>query len=318
MQNRGVAWLPVEEGVLAEVAQIFRNMPDMDELFEDSKDGEVFGCEIEGPRGPARFICNRSAISENMRWLWAHDEETLSLFDDIASKANLLSYLGDAAGSVDDLMLYAASFIVVKGGELQDQETLRHADMGHRRVPQGSSFTLLASLTELPGSVGGLEFWPSESPLYAEPVSMSAPAHVHKYRPGKFIAFDGRLKHRTEPFKYERTSSESPVCDAYEASGHIRVLVSLAFGSSDASLARYHHKMLRKQTCHEEALIRQSPKREVDIDSELDTSASDSETKKRPLDALGRRRPAPAVMEDIDEPPAAGTGGYGATGPPTV
>ena len=81
-------------------------------------------------------------------------------------------------------MLYAASFIVVKGTELKDTETLRHADMGHRRVPKGRSFTCLASLNELDSSVGGLEFWPAESPLYAEQRVRNAPAHVHKYRPG--------------------------------------------------------------------------------------------------------------------------------------
>merc|ERR1719453_530788 len=104
-------------------------------------------------------------------------------------------------------MLYAASFIIVKGTKLEDEETLRHADMGHRRIPRGSSFTCLASLGELPRSVGGLQFWPWESPLYsgpATPQSMSAPAKVHKYSPGRFVAFDGRLKHRTEPFEYQR------------------------------------------------------------------------------------------------------------------
>merc|ERR1712060_88692 len=113
------------------------------------------------------------------------------------------------------------------------------------------------------------------------PASMTAPPRTHKYAPGKFIAFDGRLKHRTEPFKYERgaSSAGAACCDAYEASGHLRVLVSLAFASSDARYARYNHKMLRKQTCHEEALIRQSPNIEVDIDSDLDTSDSDSECK---------------------------------------
>jgi len=274
---------------MAELAEIFRNMPDMDELFEDTADGTFYGCEVPTPNGGARFICNKSAISENMRWLWAHDEETLALFDDLARKANLLSVLGDVDGRAEDLMLYSASFIIVKGTHLGDKETLRHADMGHKRIPRGSAFTCLTSLTELPRSVGGLQFWPWESPLYSEPVtpeSMNAPAQVHKYTPGKFVAFDGRLKHRTEPFEYQRSlggaSSEasSACCDAYEANGCLRVLVSLAFGSSHERLARYNHKMLRKQTCHEEALIRQSPKREVDIDSELDTSASDSEHKK--------------------------------------
>ncbi|CAK0872083.1 unnamed protein product [Prorocentrum cordatum] len=157
--------------------------------------------------------------------------------------------------------------------------------MGHRRIPRGSSFTCLASLGELPPSVGGLEFWPWESALYREasaPQDAQVPPCVHRYRPSSFVAFDGRLKHRTQPFEYARAPAGAgpgaeACCDAFEAGGHLRVLVSLAFGSSDAGLARYNHKMLRKQTCHEEALIRQSPQREVDIDSELDTSASDPE-----------------------------------------
>merc|ERR1719424_653280 len=111
----------------------------MDELFEDSKDGEFFGCEVPSPRGPARFILNKSAISENMRWVWAHDEETLALFDELASKARLVETLGTVDGRSNDLMLYAASFIIVKGTRLEDRETLRHADMGHRRIPRGSS-----------------------------------------------------------------------------------------------------------------------------------------------------------------------------------
>jgi len=297
---------------MADLAEVWRNMPDMEELFEDSADGTFYGCEVPSSRGPARFILNKSAISENMRWLWAHDEETLALFDELASRANLLPVLGEVDGRADDLMLYAASFIVVKGTKLDEKETVRHADMGHRRIPRGSSFTCLTSLTELPGSVGGLQFWPWESALYSEPVtsqSMSAPAQVHKYSPGKFVAFDGRLKHRTEPFEYERGACSEALacCDAYEASGHIRVLVSLAFGSVDARLARYNHKMLRKQTCHEEALIRQSPTLEVDIDSELDTSDSDSECKKVPI-----RRDVPALEAGSANHQAKGAGGgYG-------
>merc|ERR1712217_963879 len=105
-----------------------------------------------------------------------------------------------------------------------------------------------------------------------------------KYKLGKFVAFDGRLKHRTEPFDYDRSAAGDcteavNVCDAYETSGQLRVLVSLAFASSHERLTRYAHKMLRKQTCHEEALIRQSPRREVDIDSELDTSDYERECK---------------------------------------
>merc|ERR1719343_1314225 len=115
---------------MADLAQIFRNMPDMDELFEDSADGTFYGCEVPSARGPARFILNKSDISQNMRWLWAHDEETLAFFDELATKANLLSILGDVDGRVGDLMLYAASFIIVKGTGLDDKETLRHADMG--------------------------------------------------------------------------------------------------------------------------------------------------------------------------------------------
>lgn len=279
---------------MADLAQIFRNMPDMEELFEDSADGTFYGCEVPSPRGPACFVLNKSAVSESMRWLWAYDEETLALFDELALRANLAPVLGAVDGRVDDLMLYAASFIVVRGTKLEDREVSRHADMGHRRIPRGSSFTCLATLTQLPGSVGGLEFWPWESPVYsrpATPLSMSAPARVHKYSPGRFIAFDGHLKHRTEPFEYAREALAC--CDAYEAGGHLRVLVSLQFASSDARYARYNHKMLRKQTCHEEALIRQSPKIEVDIDSELDTSDSDSECKEEAL-----RCDVPAAVEE--------------------
>jgi len=288
LRQRGVGWLPYEEDAMADLVHTFHNFPDIAELFDDTADGSFMGAEVPAPRGTtARFIVNRSAISENMRWLWAHDEETLALFDDLARKSNLLSVLGDVDGRGGNMMLYAASFIIVKGASLGDKETLRHADMGHRRIPRGSSFTCLASLIELPGSVGGLEFWPFENPLYNEavtPQSMQAPAHVHKYRPGKFVAFDGRLKHRTQPFEYKPEpgaagSAASACCNAYEASGNLRVLVSLAFGSSDANLARYNHKMLRKQTCVDEVLIRQSPKREVDIDSELDTSEDESEHK---------------------------------------
>mmetsp|Transcript_68809 Transcript_68809/g.222361 ORF Transcript_68809/g.222361 Transcript_68809/m.222361 type:complete len:307 (-) Transcript_68809:7-927(-) len=285
LQSRGIGWLPYQEDAMADVLQTWRNMPDIDELFEDTAEGDFVGCEVPTPCGTARFIVNKSAISHSMRWFWAHDEETLSLFDELAAKAKLLDALGKVDDRDEDLMLYAASFIIVKGTTLKDEETLRHADMGHRRIPRGSSFTCLASLGELPRSVGGLQFWPWESPVYSEPATaqtLQAPAHVHKYQPGKFVVFDGRLKHRTEPFEYAREpgAQSAMASDSYEASGHHRVLVSLAFGSSDSRLARYNHKMLRKQTCHEEALIRQSPKREVDIDSELETSASDSERKK--------------------------------------
>lgn len=267
---------------MADLSQIFRNMPDMQEIFDDTADGTFYGCQAPTARGDACFIVNKSAISGNMRWFWAYDEETLARFEELAVKANLLSILGEVDGRVGDLMLYAASFIVVRGPKLDDKETLRHADMGHRRIPPGSTFTCLTSLSELPESVGGLQFWPWESPLYSEPPTSASPSAsplVHKYRPGKFVVFDGRVKHRTEPFEYTR-SGDLACCDAYESDGQLRVLVSLAFGSSDRRLARYNHKMLRKQTCHEEALIRQSPNFEVDIDSELDTSASDSESKK--------------------------------------
>eukprot|EP00930_Biecheleria_cincta_P002266 TRINITY_DN103286_c0_g1_i1.p1 TRINITY_DN103286_c0_g1~~TRINITY_DN103286_c0_g1_i1.p1 ORF type:complete len:398 (-),score=58.04 TRINITY_DN103286_c0_g1_i1:232-1344(-) len=312
LRSRGVAWLPCEGDAMADLAQVFRNMPDMDELFEESADGSFMGCEVPGPR-PARFILNKSAISENMRWFWAYDEETLALFDELAKKANLLPALEAVDGRAGNLMLYAASFIVVKGTKLGDSETLRHADMGHRRIPRGSSFTCLASLTDLPGSVGGLQFWPWESALYCNPFTtsaLSAPALVHKYRPGKCVVFDGQLKHRTEPFLYERSLGGTPACcDDYEASGHIRVLVSLAFASSDAHLARYNHKMLRKQTCHEEALIRQSPKRDVDIDSELDTSDSDTECKKAPV-CDGALRVANDLVTQSDQSLGGSGGGY--------
>lgn len=310
MQSRGVAWVPFEEDDMADLGQIWRNMPDMEELFEESADGTFYGCEVPSHRGPARFILNSSAISQNMRWLWVYDEETLALFDELALKTNLLSVLGGVDDRVGDLMLYSASFIVVKGPRLGDAETLRHADMEHRRIPRGSSFTCLAPVAALPRSVGGLQFWPWESPLYSDPkASQSAPPRVHKYSPGRFVAFDGRLKHRTEPFEYGRPAGADPrasaCCDEYEANGQLRVLVSLAFGSKDARLARYNHKMLRKQTCHEEALIRQSPKREVDIDSELDTSDSDSECQR----ALSGRGASAARADGADRRADAGSGG---------
>ncbi|CAK0872082.1 unnamed protein product [Prorocentrum cordatum] len=208
---------------MADLMQTWRNMPDIGELFEETAGGDFVGCEVPSPRGTARFVVNRSAISESMRWFWAYDEETLALFDELASRARLVETLGKVDGRSDDLMLYAGSLI-----------------------------------------------------------DAQVPPCVHRYRPSSFVAFDGRLKHRTQPFEYARAPAGAgpgaeACCDAFEAGGHLRVLVSLAFGSSDAGLARYNHKMLRKQTCHEEALIRQSPQREVDIDSELDTSASDPE-----------------------------------------
>jgi len=282
MRKRGIAWLPYKAEAMAELAEIFRNMPDMEELFEDTADGTFYGCEVPSPRGGARFILNKSAISENMRWLWAHDEETLALFDEFAAAANLVPVLNAVDGSRQDLMLYAGSFIIVKGTQLADAETTRHADLGHRRIPRCSSFTCLTTLTDLPGSVGGLQFWPWENPVYTRPPTaetLKAPGDVLKYSPGKFIAFDGHLKHRTEPFQYDRalsgTAADVEKCNTFEADGHIRVLVSLAFGPSDKRCARYVHKMLRKQTCHEEALIRQSPFKEVDIESDLDTSDDD-------------------------------------------
>jgi len=313
MKHRGVAWLPFEEDAIADLAQIFRNLPDIEELFEDSTEGSI-GCEAPSAGGPARFILNKSKISENMRWLWAYDEDTLARFDEFVSKANLLSVLGNVDGRADDLMLYSASFIIVKGSKLEDSETLQHLDMGHRRIPRGSSFTCLTSLTELPGSVGGLQFWPwnchvaeHQSEWYYCDATRNAAPQVHKYRPGKLVAFDGRLRHRTEPFEYDRSlvgadSEALATCDAYEAGGHIRVLASFAFASSDARLARYNHKMLRKQ-CHDLALIRQSPKLEVDDDSELDTSDDESEPKTVPplaaaLESAAAERAANLFAED--------------------
>eukprot|EP00933_Yihiella_yeosuensis_P056269 TRINITY_DN5535_c1_g2_i1.p1 TRINITY_DN5535_c1_g2~~TRINITY_DN5535_c1_g2_i1.p1 ORF type:complete len:634 (-),score=87.69 TRINITY_DN5535_c1_g2_i1:86-1987(-) len=215
-----------------------------------------------------------------MRWLWATDAATLELFE-AAAKA-CIPALQEAAGS--QLLLYSACFVVVRGGNLSNEEASRHVDWGHRRFSEGETFTCLSPLQAFPSSVGGLHFWPWDSRnAYGRITSMNMNTpfltYVHKYADGCFAAVDGKLFHRTEPFTYQRaegTEAERAACSSYEKSGCLRVLISLSIASTEARLARYVHKLLKGMT-PKAAIIRDSPSVFLDSESECETSDSDSD-----------------------------------------
>jgi len=274
LQRRGLASVPCgDAGGVQQLAALFDVLP-VRQMFEGSPESQY---TVEGPQGEATFAVASSAVSDRMRWLWACDEQTLALFDGVARQSV------ETLAAVDGrpMMLYSACFVVVRGEFLKHDETSRHVDWGHAKLPEGSAFTCLGPLTAFPSSVGGLHYWPwDDAKAYGKVTSlnMNMPfvQHIHKYEPGYFAALDGRLFHRTEPFEYRRDAAELELCDAFEAAGHVRVLISLSIASSEERLARYARKILHCMT-PDAALVRQSHSIYVHSDSECGTSESDSE-----------------------------------------
>lgn len=157
--------------------------------------------------------------------------------------------------------MYSACFVVVQG-DLGPMEVKEHTDWAHRRIPRGACFTCLTTLTPLPHSVAGLHVWP-----------WVGEERVCPYSQSDFVAIDGKLLHRTEPFLYTWDPTDANTCISYQESGHLRVLVSLSFGSRRARLAPYILKVLRGMVPRA-AAVRSSPSTYVDSDSESLTSAS--------------------------------------------
>ncbi|CAE8736577.1 unnamed protein product [Polarella glacialis] len=276
LQRRGIGWIPCAEENFHALSELLAALP-MDAIFQGEPEAAY---TVQLSRGDASIAVAGSAVARNMRWLWACDEFTLNIFQAAADACT--PALEKAAGA--PMMLNAACFVVVRGAELGEEEASRHVDWGHARILKGSAFTCLAPLVALPSTVGGLHFWPwdSRNPYgRITSLNMNIPfaTHVHGYRPGLFAAVDGKLFHRTQPFRYERvggSAEEAAACDAYEESGYQRVLVSLSIATTEARSAGYVRKMLRDMTPRA-ARIRENPDVFLDSESECATSETDSD-----------------------------------------
>mmetsp|Transcript_24408 Transcript_24408/g.66633 ORF Transcript_24408/g.66633 Transcript_24408/m.66633 type:complete len:587 (-) Transcript_24408:85-1845(-) len=256
LRRSGFACLPCSGPALGRLADLFAELP-VEQMFADAA-GTVH--TVDSPQGPAAFVVAPTAVTNRMRWLWACDEAAMAAFDALGKSC--LATLEDVADG--PLLLCSACFVVVRGPQIAVAEVKQHADWAHKRIPSGASFTCLAPLTPLPSSVGGLRVWPWDGQ-----------ERECRYEFGSCIAIDGKLFHRTEPFKYQPKESEGDVCNAYEASGHLRVLVSLSIASFSERLAGYSRKVMRHMT-PKAALVRDSP--DIFLDSESDFMTSDTDS----------------------------------------
>eukprot|EP00928_Gymnodinium_smaydae_P086926 TRINITY_DN7130_c0_g2_i1.p1 TRINITY_DN7130_c0_g2~~TRINITY_DN7130_c0_g2_i1.p1 ORF type:complete len:562 (-),score=68.19 TRINITY_DN7130_c0_g2_i1:91-1776(-) len=256
LHSDGISDVAFDTASLDQLAAVFEKLP-IPELFSRTT-GHI--CEVAaGSHETAKFVVAHTAVTERMRWLWACDEATLRLFD--AASLACTKALSHAIGA--SVSLYAACFVVVLGPELTEAEVKEHKDWGHPRLREGESFTCLAPLTALPASVGRLHAWPWQRNDY-----------VHGYQFGRYVVIDGKLLHRTEPFSYLR-DADAVTCDKYEASGHLRVLVSLSIASDEVRLAPYVNKVLRGMA-PAAALVRGHPEVYLDSQSEQWTSDEDA------------------------------------------
>eukprot|EP00434_Breviolum_minutum_P001106 symbB.v1.2.000967.t1/scaffold39.1/size394969/11 len=196
------------------------------------------------------FICESSGVVNGQTWLWADDEETLAVFDELAHV--LLRHVPRH----DEMMLYSASFTVIEH-PVEDENSQWHVDW--HGIPEGLCWTLLVPIWPIAPSawkdLGGTQLCvsverhadrqkqlpPALAHVLKEAATLSgADASVasnfevleHRYRPCECLLFEGNVLHRTGP---------------YEVAQHRRVLASLMVGPKDQQYFHAVEQSLRKQ-----------------------------------------------------------------------
>ncbi|CAL1162522.1 unnamed protein product [Cladocopium goreaui] len=146
-----------------------------------------------------------AAFPSSMSWHWASDAATLEVF--AKAGQHVLRFLGD------DFALVAAS-LVVASGDCMDDLSKFHLDFGPPKIPRGVAATALMPLwpDRFP-SEGHLAPWLEE----IRPWDANEMVTYH-YQAGRAVVFDGKLAHRTQPFRIQSFAGTS-----------LRVLASMSF-----------------------------------------------------------------------------------------
>ncbi|CAJ1386132.1 unnamed protein product [Effrenium voratum] len=138
--------------------------------------------------GQHRFagVCGlNSAFPRSMAWHWAAEERSLALFANLAQE--LRPAIGAGGGN---FQLIAAGFISATG--CGPTESRFHRDFGVPSIPEGSTVTaLLPMFPQHFPEEGHLEYMPWDT----------GEVTIHHYQAYEFALLDGRLDHRTQPFR---------------------------------------------------------------------------------------------------------------------
>ena len=138
-----------------------------------------------------------AGICRPMHWVYAGDKRTLDIFRPLAARIRppvdaALCAEGYTNRSGDfSAQLAAASFIVVNGRGVEEEDSLWHADWGGCAPREG--FTALLTLDDVPAAAQA---------AYKLQFRASARHEVatYGYAKGDAVIFDGSLLHRTSPF----------------------------------------------------------------------------------------------------------------------
>eukprot|EP00930_Biecheleria_cincta_P050253 TRINITY_DN35426_c0_g1_i1.p1 TRINITY_DN35426_c0_g1~~TRINITY_DN35426_c0_g1_i1.p1 ORF type:complete len:343 (-),score=52.06 TRINITY_DN35426_c0_g1_i1:339-1331(-) len=162
------------------------------------------------------------AFPSSMSWRWAADAEGLRAFRPAAEV--LLRQLGPK------FHLVGASFVVAEiGAGCEEAASRFHLDFGPPRIPRQAAATALLPLHPpgaFPEREGNLEYRPWDG---NDEVAM------HRYNACEAAVFDGKLAHRTQPFRPEAFFQDvvggTGSRESQEASPlhGFRVLASLSF-----------------------------------------------------------------------------------------
>lgn len=150
------------------------------------------------------------AFPASMSWHWAKDEEALSIFRPAADV--LTARLGRG------YELVGASFVVGEGG-CEEGSSRFHLDFGPQAIPPMAAATALVPLHPRP-------FPETEGNLEVRPWDLAGEALMQPYREAEAVVFDGKLSHRTQPFRAEVFLERGKA--ATEAMPGLRVLASLS------------------------------------------------------------------------------------------
>ncbi|CAL1160035.1 unnamed protein product [Cladocopium goreaui] len=193
------------------------------------------------------FISEASGVVSGQSWLWADDEETVEVFDELANI--LLQHLPRR----EEMRLYTASFTVIQHA-VEDEDSKWHVDW--HGIPEGLCWTLLVpiwpSVPEDWRSMGGTQLcrhrdhrqmlWSAGKTVPGSLRDLLVEAALppedfevieHCYRPCECLLFEGNVLHRTGPYS---KPSHGP-----------RVLASLMVGPKDPEHFPAVDRSLRKQ-----------------------------------------------------------------------